>query len=73
MMDNRSIAFVDENGEILLLDMHYKPVNVLQDTNGSGTGKAMYDKMQLLSTAPTGMMDMTPPAGFKTGKLPAKP
>ncbi len=62
-----------QNGDILLLDMHYKPVNVLQSSNGSDAGKAMYDKMQLLSNAPTGMMDMTPPAGFKTGTLPAKP
>jgi len=71
--NGQEVYQIRENGEILLLDMHYKPVNVLQDANGSGTGKAVYDKMQLLNNAPTGMMDMTPPAGFKTGQLPAKP
>ncbi|HEY5004268.1 MAG TPA: zf-HC2 domain-containing protein [Ktedonobacteraceae bacterium] len=71
--NGQEVYRIRENGEILLLDMHYKPVNVLQDANGSGTGKAVYDKMQLLDKAPTGMMDMTPPSGFKTGTLPAKP
>jgi hypothetical protein len=71
--NGQEVYRIRDDGEILLLDMHYKPVNVLQDANGSGTGKAMYDKIQLLNTAPTGMMDMTPPPGFKTGTLPTKP
>ncbi len=64
---------LDDNGDIILLDMKYKPVNVLQATNGSSTGKPMYDKMQMLDSAPPGTWDMNPPAGFKTGQLPAKP
>lgn len=63
----------DGNGDIILLDMNFKPVNVLQNVNGSSTGKPMYDKMQMLNSAPPGTWDMTPPAGFKTGQLPAKP
>jgi hypothetical protein len=63
----------DQNGEILLLDMKFKPVNVLQDANGSGPAKAVYDKMQFLDNAPTGMFDTKLPKGFKMGALPAKP
>jgi hypothetical protein len=63
----------DDNGDIILLNMQYKPVNVLQPTNGSSTGKPMYDKVQILSSAPAGTWDTTPPTNFKTGQLPAKP
>lgn len=63
----------DENGEILLLDMKFKPVNVLQDANGSAQAKAVYDKMQFMDKAPTGMFDTNVPKGFKMGTLPAKP
>ena len=62
-----------DDGQILLLNMQYKPMAVLQDAHGSDTGKAVYDKLQLLNKAPTGMFDMTPPQDFKMGKLPAKP
>jgi hypothetical protein len=63
----------DDNGDIILLNMQYKPVNILQPTNGSGIGKPMYDTLQILSSAPAGTWDTTPPANFKTGQLPAKP
>ncbi len=58
---------LDESGDIILLDMHFKPVNVLS------AGTPMYDKMQMLDKAPPGTWDMNPPAGFKTGQLPVKP
>lgn len=71
--NGQEVYRIRDNGQILLLNMQYKPVNVLQGANGSGTGKPVYDKLQLLNTAPAGMFDMTPPQGFKMGKLPARP
>lgn len=62
----------DASGDIILLDMSYKPVNVLQAVSGSSTAKPMYDKLQLLSAAPAGTWDMNPPANFKQGQLPAR-
>jgi hypothetical protein len=60
-----------KNGLILLLDMHYMPVNVLQNSSG----QPMYDTVQWLppSKVPDSMWDMNVPKGFKMGKLPAKP
>ncbi|MBA2285009.1 MAG: hypothetical protein H0W02_05980 [Ktedonobacteraceae bacterium] len=61
------------NGEVLLLDMHYRPVNVL--ANAPGTGTPMYNMVKLLpdSQVPSDMWDMNMPSGFHMGKLPAKP
>ncbi len=61
------------NGEVLLLDMHYRPVNVL--ANAPGTGTPMYDTVKLLpdSQVPGDMWDMNMPSDFHMGKLPAKP
>jgi hypothetical protein len=64
---------LDDNGDIILLDMQFKPVNVLQNTHGTSAGTPMYDKMQLLNQAPPGTWDINPPTGFKVGELPAKP
>ncbi|MBV9617190.1 MAG: zf-HC2 domain-containing protein [Ktedonobacteraceae bacterium] len=71
--NGQDVYRISDNGEILLLDMQYKPVNVLQNANGSSTAKPVYDKMQMLNKAPHGTWNMTPPSGFKSGQLPAKP
>jgi hypothetical protein len=65
----------DDNGVVLLLDMQYKPVNVLEGATSPGTGKPMYDKFQLLDPAkvPRSMWDMSLPKDVKMGLLPAKP
>ena len=58
------------NGDVLLLDMSYKPVNVL---HGGMTGKPVYDdKLQWLlpTQVPQGVWEMTPPAGFTPGNMP---
>ncbi|MEO6887632.1 MAG: hypothetical protein ABI456_01315, partial [Ktedonobacteraceae bacterium] len=61
------------NGDVLLLDMHYHPVNVLSSAPGSGT--PMYATVKLLPDAqvPGDMWDMSMPPGFHMGKLPARP
>jgi hypothetical protein len=63
------------NGLVLLLDMHYNPVNVLRGAVGPGTGEPIYDTLKLMPTATVShtMWDMSVPAGFKMGKLPQKP
>ncbi len=63
------------NGLVLLLDMQYHPVNVLQGAVGPGTGEPMYDNVQLLpqSKVSNSMWDMSIPSGFKMGRLPARP
>lgn len=63
------------DGEVLLLDMDYMPVNVLQTVNGSNTSTQVYDTLQWLphSKVPTDMWGMNVPTGFKMGTLPAKP
>jgi hypothetical protein len=64
-----------DNGLILLLDMQYRPVNVLQKANGPGTGTPVYTTVRLLSPAqvPASMWSMTIPKGFKMGTLPQNP
>lgn len=59
------------NGLILLLDMHYMPVNVL---HGS-TGEPMYDTLMWLSPTQvsSSMWDMSIPPGFQIGTLPERP
>ncbi len=63
------------NGQVLLLDMHYMPVNVLEDAHGPGTGRPMYDTLHWLppSQVSSSMWDMQVPSGFTMGELPAKP
>ena len=63
------------NGLVLLLDMHYLPVNVLRGAVGSGTGEPVYDTLQLLSHAQVSesMWNMGVPTGFQMGRLPEKP
>ncbi len=63
------------NGLTLLLNMQYKPVNVLRGAVGPGTGSPVYNTVQLLpsSKVPGDMWNMSVPTGFKMGSLPAKP
>jgi hypothetical protein len=65
----------DKSGLVILLDMHYMPVNVLRGAVGPGTGEPMYDTLRLLPPAqvPNDMWNMSVPAGFRMGVLPARP
>ena len=64
-----------KNGLVLLLDMHYRPVNVLQGMVGPGTGQPMYDSLKMIPSlqVPEDMWNMSVPPGFHMGKLPPKP
>ncbi len=64
-----------ENGLVLLLDMHYRPVNILAGAVGPGTGEPIYDTVSLLppSKVPPSMWNMQVPTGFKMGVLPVQP
>ena len=63
------------DGLVLLLNMHYQPVNVLRGAVGPGTGEPVYDILQLMpaSHISNSMWDMRVPAGFRMGTLPPKP
>lgn len=63
-----------QNGDILLLDMHYMPVNVLEQKSSSSE-KPMYDTLEVLTQqqVPESLWDMQVPSGFKMGELPQKP
>src|SRR6266581_5222277 len=62
-----------KDGLVMLLDMNYLPVNVIQGAGGSSTGEPMYDALKLMpaSKMPASMWDMSIPAGFQMGTLPA--
>ena len=64
-----------KDGLVMLLDMHYMPVNVLQGSSSSDMAKPMYDSLKLMPTSemPGSMWDMSVPPGFHMGTLPAKP
>ncbi|HZU70225.1 MAG TPA: hypothetical protein VFA09_23340 [Ktedonobacteraceae bacterium] len=64
-----------KNGLVLLLNMQYQPVNVLQGVTGPGTGKPMYQSLKLMpsSQVPGDMWNMSVPANFHMGTLPPKP
>ena len=64
-----------KDGLVMLLDMNYMPVNVLQGSSNSDMAKPMYDSLKLMpaSEIPTSMWDMSIPSGFQMGTLPAKP
>ena len=64
-----------KNGLVLLLDMHYQPVNVLQGMVGPGTGQPMYDSLKMMPSSQVSedMWNMSVPPGFHMGKLPPKP
>jgi len=63
------------NGLVLLLDMQYKPVNLLRGVDGSGPGEPIYAVFKLMpvSQVSASMWDMRIPAGFHLGTLPQKP
>jgi hypothetical protein len=63
------------NGLTLLLNMQYKPVNILRGAVGPGTGAPVYNTLQMLtpSQVPNDMWNMNVPSGFRMGNLPAKP
>lgn len=60
---------------VLLLDMQYRPVNVLKGAAGPGTGTPLYDTVKLMpvSQVSPSMWDMSIPPGFQMGTLPPKP
>ena len=64
-----------KDGLVMLLDMNYMPVNVLQGSSSSDMAKPMYDTLKLMpaSQMPASMWDMSVPPGFHMGTLPAKP
>jgi hypothetical protein len=64
-----------KNGLVLLLDMHYQPVNVLQGALGPGTGEPMYDSLKIMAPSEVSedMWNMSIPPSFHMGKLPPKP
>jgi hypothetical protein len=64
-----------KDGLVMLLDMHYMPVNVVQGSSGSDMAKPMYDSLKLMPTSQMSqsMWDMSIPPGFHMGTLPAKP
>ena len=63
------------NGLVLLLDMHYNPVNVLRGAVGPGTGEPIYNTLKLMPTAIVSntMWNMSIPSGFRMGNLPQRP
>ncbi|MHB8600730.1 MAG: hypothetical protein ACYDER_28480 [Ktedonobacteraceae bacterium] len=63
------------NGLVLLLDTHYMPVNILRGAVGPGTGEPIYTTVTLMqpTTVSSSMWNMSVPAGFQMGALPARP
>lgn len=64
-----------QDGLVMLLDMQYRPVNVLRGAVGPGTGEPIYTSLQLLlpSQVSSSMWDMSVPPGYHMGTLPAQP
>lgn len=63
------------DGLVLLLDMQYRPINLLHNVSGHSKGEPIYETFRLLSLSqvPAHMWDMSVPQGFRMGTLPAKP
>ncbi|HEY6540501.1 MAG TPA: hypothetical protein VIZ18_06165 [Ktedonobacteraceae bacterium] len=63
------------DGLVILLNMQYRPVNVLRGAVGPGTGEPIYTSLQLLlpSQVSTSMWNMSIPPGYHMGTLPAQP
>jgi hypothetical protein len=63
-----------KDGLVMLLDMDYMPVNVLQGSSSSDMAKPMYDTLKLMSPSqvPSSMWDMSIPRDFHMGSLPVK-
>ena len=62
-------------GKLLILDMNYMPVNVLENGDSTGTDQPMYNTLRWLtpSQVPSSMWDMNVPANFSMGTLPPEP
>lgn len=60
------------NGQVLLLNMDYLPVNALRNFHGQGTGALVYHTCQLLLSAQVSdsLWDMQVPPDFQIGSLP---
>jgi len=63
------------NGQVLLLNMDYMPVNVINMSLGPNYNKPVYNTLRMLSSSqvPSSMWDMTVPEGFSMGNLPSNP
>ena len=63
------------DGLVMLLDMQYRPVNVLRGAVGPGTGEPIYSSLQMLSPSQVSpsMWNMSIPPGYHMGTLPATP
>jgi hypothetical protein len=63
------------NNQILLLNMNYMPVNVLQASANATKGQPVYNTVEWLqsSQVPDSMWDMNVPQNFKMGSLPSRP
>jgi hypothetical protein len=63
------------NGLVLLLDMHYRPVNVLRSAGSSHAGEPIYERLSMLpaSQIPDALWNMNVPEGFQMGRLPEGP
>lgn len=63
------------NNQILLLNMNYMPVNVLQVSGSSNAGQPIYTTLKWLpsSNVPDSTWDMNVPKNFKMGTLPSTP
>ena len=64
-----------QSGLVMLLDMEYRPVNVLRGAVGPGTGEPIYTELRLLppSQVATSMWDMSIPPNYHMGTLPPMP
>jgi hypothetical protein len=64
-----------KDGLVMLLDMLYRPVNVLRGAVGPGTGEPIYTTVKLIlpSQISDSMWDMSVPQGYHMGTLPAQP
>jgi hypothetical protein len=62
------------DGEVLLLNMQYFPVNVLQHFTRAGSGTMLYTTFDVMpsSIVSASMWDMQVPSGFRMGQLPAR-
>lgn len=64
-----------KNNLVILLDMHYMPVNILRGAVGPGTGEPVFTSVSLMPATQVSdsMWNMSIPSGFHMGTLPAKP
>ncbi len=63
-----------DNGQILLLNMQYLPVNALVNSSQANSNTSLYTTCELVRTAQVSdsMWDMQVPSNFRMGQLPTK-